>query len=46
VRFSTDVFWLSFISVTVSVGTTTLRTARRWFSDSARCSRFCLTLFS
>ena len=28
------------------MGTTTWRTARRWFSDCARCSRFCLTLFS
>src|SRR5271166_2974654 len=46
VRFSTGFFWLSFISMTVSVGTTTLRTARCWPSDTTRCSRLCLTLFS
>ena len=46
VRFSTETFWLSFISDTVSVGTTTCRTARFWPSDTTRCSRLCLTLFS
>src|ERR1022692_1423973 len=46
VRFSTVIFWLSFISETDSVGTTTLRTARCWPSDTIRCSRFCLTFFS
>src|SRR5664280_3224483 len=46
VRFSTVTFWLSFISETASVGTTTLRTARCWPRDTTRCSRLCLTLFS
>src|SRR5277367_661833 len=46
VRFSTVIFWLSFISETDSVGTTTLRTARCWPSEITRCSRLCLTLFS
>src|SRR5271169_4068045 len=46
VRFSTGFFWLSFISITVSVGTTTLRTARCCPSETTRCSRLCLTLFS
>src|ERR1700726_373336 len=46
VRFSTVIFWLSFISETASVGTTTWRTARCWPSETIRCSRFCLTLFS
>src|ERR1700733_2295193 len=46
VRFSTGVFWLSFISMTVSAGTTTLRPARCCPSDMTRCSRLCLTLFS
>src|SRR5229473_7173966 len=46
VRFSTVTFWLSFISETASVGTTTLRTARCWPSETMRCSRLCLTLFS
>src|SRR5271168_91848 len=46
VRFSTGFFWLSFISMTVSVGTTTLRTARCCPSETTRCSRLCLTLFS
>src|SRR5271165_5220730 len=46
VRFSTVTFWLSFISETASVGTTTERTARCCPSDTTRCSRLCLTLFS
>src|SRR5271168_3538354 len=46
VRFSTVIFWLSFISETASVGTTTLRTARCCPSETTRCSRLCLTLFS
>src|SRR5450759_3442692 len=46
VRFSTVIFWLSFISETDSVGTTTLRTARCWPRETTRCSRLCLTLFS
>src|SRR5277367_4431013 len=46
VRFSTVTFWLSFISETASVGTTTLRTARCCPSEMTRCSRLCLTLFS
>src|ERR1700679_3257475 len=46
VRFSTVTFWLSFISATASVGTTTLRTARCCPSEMTRCSRLCLTLFS
>src|SRR5271155_3414392 len=46
VRFSTVTFWLSFISDTDSVGTTTLRTARCCPSEITRCSRLCLTLFS
>src|SRR6202161_2959893 len=46
VRFSTVTFCLSFISATASVGTTTLRTARCCPSDTTRCSRLCLTLFS
>src|SRR3984957_777279 len=46
VRFSTVTFWLSFISATASVGTTTLRTARCCPSEITRCSRLCLTLFS
>src|SRR5277367_6704909 len=46
VRFSTVIFWLYFISETASVGTTTLRTARCWPSDTTRCSRLSLTLFS
>src|SRR5271166_2588939 len=46
VRFSTVTFWLSFISETASVGTTTLRTARCWPRDTTRCSRLSLTLFS
>src|ERR1700693_299639 len=46
VRFSTVTFWLSFISETASVGTTTLRTARCWPRETMRCSRLCLTLFS
>src|SRR5208283_1509647 len=46
VRFSTVTFWLSFISETASVGTTTLRTARCWPSETTRCSRLALTLFS
>src|SRR5258708_27325783 len=46
VRFSTVTFWLSFISETASVGTTTLRTARCCPSETIRCSRLCLTLFS
>src|ERR1700678_163939 len=46
VRFSTVIFWLSFISDTASVGTTTLRTARCCPSEMTRCSRLCLTLFS
>src|SRR5277367_5026607 len=46
VRFSTVIFWLSFISETASVGTTTLRTARCWPSETTRCSRLSLTLFS
>src|SRR6478752_843812 len=46
VRFSTVTFWLSFISDTASVGTTTVRTARCCPSDTMRCSRLCLTLFS
>ena len=46
VRFSTETFWLSFISWTVSVGTTTWRTERVCPSDDTRCSRFCLTFFS
>src|SRR6185437_6758261 len=43
---STVTFWLSFISETASVGTTTLRTARCCPSETTRCSRLCLTLFS
>src|SRR5579875_1529317 len=39
-------FWLSFISETDSVGTTIWRTARCCPSDTTRCSRLCLTLFS
>src|SRR5205085_7046496 len=46
VRFSTVTFWLSFISETDSVGTTICRTARCCPSDTTRCSRLCLTLFS
>src|SRR5437588_243888 len=46
VRFSTVTFWLSFISDTDSVGTTIWRTARCCPSDTTRCSRLCLTLFS
>jgi hypothetical protein len=46
VRFSTVIFWLSFISETDSVGTMICRTARCWLSDTTRCSRLCLTLFS
>src|SRR5947209_18311946 len=46
VRFSTVTFWLSFISETDSVGTTIWRTAVCCPSDTTRCSRFCLTLFS
>src|SRR5438874_2813720 len=46
VRFSTVTFWLSFISETDSVGTTICRTAFCCPSDTTRCSRFCLTLFS
>src|SRR5437763_16545856 len=46
VRFSTVIFWLSFISETDSVGTTICRIARCWPSDTTRCSRLCLTLFS
>src|SRR6202035_3554803 len=46
VRFSTVTFWLSFISETASVGTTTFRTARCWPRETTRCSRLCLTLFS
>src|SRR5947209_12601068 len=46
VRFSTVIFWLSFISETDSVGTTIWRMARCCPSDTTRCSRLCLTLFS
>ena len=46
VRFSTGTFWLSFISVTVSVGTTTWRTERFWFRETTRCSRLAFTFFS
>src|SRR3954467_11163330 len=46
VRFSFCTFWLFSSSVTVSVGTTTWRTARCWFRDTTRCSRLCFTLFS
>src|SRR5437588_2239228 len=46
VRFSTVIFWLSFISDTDSVGTTIWRTAVCCPSETTRCSRFCLTLFS
>src|SRR6202035_3149679 len=46
VLFSTVTFWLSFISETASVGTTTFRTARCWPRETTRCSRLCLTLFS
>src|SRR3954464_8900625 len=46
VRFLSGPFLFSFIPWTVSVGTTTWRTARAWFREDTRCSRFCLTLFS
>src|SRR5436305_14924360 len=46
VRFSTVIFWLSFISDTDSVGTTICLTARCCPSETTRCSRLCLTLFS
>src|SRR3954464_8394447 len=46
VRRSIWIFWPSFISETCSVGITIWRTLRCWPSDTTRCSRFCLTLFS
>jgi hypothetical protein len=46
VRFSCETFCPSFISDTVSVGTTTERMARRCPRELARCSRLDLTLFS
>src|SRR3954468_7564646 len=46
VRRSIWIFWPSFISYTCSVGITIWRTLRCWPSETTRCSRFCLTLFS
>src|SRR3954469_16626445 len=46
VRRSIWIFWPSFISETCSVGITIWRTLRCWPSETTRCSRFCLTLFS
>src|SRR3954447_25983866 len=46
VRRSIWIFCPSFISETCSVGITIWRTLRCWPSDTTRCSRFCLTLFS
>src|ERR687889_97231 len=46
VRRSIWIFWPSFISETFSVGMTIWRTLRCWPSETTRCSRFCLTLFS
>src|SRR3954452_2590929 len=46
VRRSIWIFCPSFISETCSVGITIWRTLRCWPSETTRCSRFCLTLFS
>src|SRR3954463_9003183 len=46
VRRSIWTFWPSFISDTFSVGITIWRTLVCWPSETTRCSRFCLTLFS
>src|SRR3954470_21388659 len=46
VRRSIWIFWPSFISDTFSVGITIWRTLVCWPSETTRCSRFCLTLFS
>src|SRR3954454_2008099 len=46
VRRSIWIFWPSFISDTCSVGITIWRTLRCWPSETTRCSRLCLTLFS
>src|SRR3954471_14134932 len=46
VRRSIWIFWPSFISETCSVGITIWRTLFCWPSETTRCSRFCLTLFS